>query len=82
MCNFIVSQITPVMLEKFRYGTFIFYGILTFGGGIFVWLCVPETKRLTLEEMDAIFGSLGFAEAVRINSLPPTSISGTMPQET
>lgn len=67
MCNFIVTQITPVMLQKLRYGTFIFYGILTFAGGIFVWLCVPETKRLTLEEMDAIFGSQGVAESVRIN---------------
>lgn len=54
------------MLQRLRYGTFIFYGILTFAGGVFVWLCVPETKRLTLEEMDAIFGSLGVAESVRI----------------
>lgn len=81
MCNFIVSQITPVMLEKFKYGTFIFYGILTFGGGVFVWLCVPETKRLTLEEMDAIFGSVGVAEAVRITSLTSFSIGCTSPQE-
>lgn len=80
MCNFIVSQITPVMLEKFKHGAFIFYGILTFGGGLFVWLCVPETKRLTLEEMDAIFGSVGVAEAVRIPSLSSTFI-GCTPQE-
>lgn len=64
MCNFIVSQVTPVMLEKLKYGTFIFFGTLTFAGGLFVWLCVPETKRLTLEEMDLIFGSVGVAEAV------------------
>lgn len=68
------------MLERFKHGAFIFYGILTFGGGVFVWLCVPETKRLTLEEMDAIFGSVGVAEEVRIHSIPSTSICCT-PQE-
>lgn len=52
MCNFIVSQITPVMLEKLKYGTFVFFGILTFCGGIFIQLCVPDTKRLTLEDLD------------------------------
>jgi len=64
MSNFIVGQITPKMLEKIAYGTFIFFGALTFGGAVFVWLVVPETKRLTLEEMDVLFGSVGVAEAV------------------
>lgn len=64
MSNFIVSQITPVMLDKLQYGTFIFFGSLILGGALFVKLFVPETKRLTLEEMDLIFGSVGVAEAV------------------
>jgi len=65
MSNFIVGQITPIMLKKITYGTFIFFGILTFGGAVFIWLGVPETKRMTLEEMDVLFGSIGVAEAVR-----------------
>lgn len=52
------------MLEKIAYGTFIFFGLMTVGGFVFIWLYVPETKRLTLEEMDVLFGSLGVAEAV------------------
>ena len=64
MSNFIVGQITPDMLESLKYGTFIFFGLMTFGGGIFIWSYVPETKRLTLEEMDTLFGSVGVAEAV------------------
>ncbi|CAF9927986.1 MAG: hypothetical protein HETSPECPRED_006722 [Heterodermia speciosa] len=63
MSNFIVGQITPDMLESLKYGTFIFFGLMTFGGGIFIWSYVPETKRLTLEEMDTLFGSVGVAEA-------------------
>ena len=66
MSNFIVGQITPIMLQKITFGTFIFFGLLTFGGGAFVWFFVPETKRLTLEEMDVLFGSKGVAEAVSL----------------
>ena len=66
MSNFIVGQITPDMIEHLTYGTFIFFGLLTTGGVIFVWLVVPETKRLSLEEMDVIFGTQGVAEAVSI----------------
>ncbi|KAG8532544.1 uncharacterized protein KY384_002421 [Bacidia gigantensis] len=64
MSNFIVGQITPDMLESMKYGTFIFFGLLgCVGGFLFIWLVVPETKRLTLEEMDLVFGSKGVAEA-------------------
>lgn len=32
-------------------------------GGLFVIFFVPETKALTLEEMDEVFGSVGLAAA-------------------
>lgn len=69
MSNFIVGQIAPDMLEHITYGTFIFFGMMTFGGAVFLWFYVPETKRLTLEEMDIVFGSVGVARAVRNFSL-------------
>lgn len=52
------------MLKTLGYGMFLFYGMMTFGGFLFVWFVVPETKRLTLEEMDVLFGSVGTAQAV------------------
>ena len=64
MTNFIVGQITPDMLKSLKYGMFIFFGLMSFGGFLFVLLVVPETKRLTLEEMDILFGSPGTAQAV------------------
>ncbi|MCJ1338023.1 hypothetical protein MMC09_003307 [Bachmanniomyces sp. S44760] len=63
MSNFIVGQITPDMLSSITYGTFIFFGVLTFMGVAFIAFYVPETKRLTLEEMDIKFGSIGAAAA-------------------
>jgi MFS family permease len=61
MNNFIIGQITPELLESITYGTYILFGLLTFVGAAFIWFFVPETKRLTLEEMDTIFGSEGAA---------------------
>jgi len=63
MNNFIVGQVTPDMIAGITYGTYLLFGILTFCGAAFVWFFVPETKRLTLEEMDVIFGSQGTAQA-------------------
>lgn len=49
--NFIVGQVTPDMLTAMPYGTYILFGLLTYLGAAFIWFFVPETKRLTLEEM-------------------------------
>jgi hypothetical protein len=61
--SFIVGQVTPDMIEGIRYGTFILFGVLISLGAAFIWFYVPETKRLTLEEMDTVFGSSGVAAA-------------------
>ncbi|CAK1356225.1 putative polyol transporter 3 [Cercospora beticola] len=63
MMNFVVGQVTPDMLTSLRYGTYIFFGGLTFLGAAFIWKFFPETKGLSLEEMDVLFGSKGFAQA-------------------
>jgi hypothetical protein len=50
MNNFIVGQVTPDMLQNIKYGTYIFFGILTFLGAGFIAFLVPETKQLSLGE--------------------------------
>jgi hypothetical protein len=44
-------------LEKITYGTYILFGSFIILGAAFIWFFVPETKRLTLEEMDTVFGT-------------------------
>ncbi|KAL1848643.1 hypothetical protein Plec18170_007953 [Paecilomyces lecythidis] len=61
MNNFIVGQVTPDMLTGITYGTYIFFGLITTLGALFIAFMVPETKQLSLEEMDVIFGSEGTA---------------------
>ena len=63
MNNFIVGQVTPTMIQNLGFGTFVFFGAFSFVGGLFILFLVPETKGLTLEEMDQVFGSVGLAAA-------------------
>lgn len=44
------------MVSSMTYGTFIFFGLVCFIGALFIHFAVPETKNLTLEEMDEVFG--------------------------
>jgi hypothetical protein len=62
MNNFIIGQITPDLLQHLRWGTYILFGMLSFGGAAFIYF-FPETKGLSLEEMDVLFGSAGVAAA-------------------
>ncbi|KAI0091226.1 general substrate transporter [Irpex rosettiformis] len=63
MNNFIVGQVTPTMLQHLGFGTFLFFGVFSFLGGLFILFFVPETKGLSLEEMDEVFGAQGLATA-------------------
>jgi len=61
MNNFIVGQVTPTMMNHIGFGTFVFFGSFSFLGALFILFFVPETKGLTLEEMDDVFGSEALA---------------------
>lgn len=63
MNNFIVGQVTPDMLSRIGYWTYVLFALLTYLSAAFIWFYVPETKRLSLEEMDLVFGSDGTTQA-------------------
>ncbi|RDL35290.1 MFS general substrate transporter [Venustampulla echinocandica] len=57
--NFVVAQAVPHMLVnvgKGGYGTYFIFGSFCFAMFFFVWFLIPETKGLSLERMDDIFG--------------------------
>lgn len=76
MNNFIVGQVTPDMLEGITYGTYILFGLLTLMGAAFIWFFVPETKRLSLEEMVRLHSTLlpSDTNQSRISSLVPREL--------
>ncbi|KAL2000978.1 hypothetical protein VTN02DRAFT_2379 [Thermoascus thermophilus] len=60
--NFVVARAVPNMLATVGsngYGTYIIFACFCFSMGIFVWFFVPETKGVSLERMDDIFGGTG-----------------------
>ncbi|KAL3425564.1 D-xylose-proton symporter (hexose transporter) [Phlyctema vagabunda] len=56
MMNFVIGQVTPNMLDKLKFGTYIFFGAFCLLMFLWVLLFVPETRYKTLEEMDVVFG--------------------------
>lgn len=57
--NFVVARATPNMMATVGeggYGTYFIYGSFCFSMFFFTWFFVPETKGVSLEKMDEIFG--------------------------
>ncbi|KAF3197416.1 hypothetical protein TWF679_003198 [Orbilia oligospora] len=58
--NFAVSRATPPMLVhvgRSGFGTYFIFGSFNFAMCVFVWFLVPETKGISLERMDELFGA-------------------------
>ena len=63
--NFAVARATPVMLQTVGangYGTYFIYGSFCFVMAIGVYFLLPETKGISLERMDELFGVANFAD--------------------
>ncbi|KAI9649993.1 hypothetical protein NHQ30_000006 [Ciborinia camelliae] len=57
--NFVVAKAVPTMLVtvgRAGYGTYFIFGTFCFSMFFFVYFLIPETKGLSLEKMDTLFG--------------------------
>ncbi|KAF2832947.1 MFS sugar transporter-like protein [Ophiobolus disseminans] len=54
--NSIVQQFFPIFLKNEGFYAFYMFAAINFLLAVFVYFCVPETKQVSLEEMDAVFG--------------------------
>jgi len=55
--NAVVSKIAPLILAKISYYTYIVWAGFCVIMAIFTIFCVPETKGLTLEQIEVLFGA-------------------------
>jgi sugar transport protein len=70
MMNFVVGQVTPNMLDKLKFGTYIFFGAFCLLMFLWVLFMVPETRFKSLEEMDLVFGdNSGQVDRQRMNEV-------------
>jgi MFS family permease len=56
--NSIVQQFFPVFLKNEGFDAFYMFAAINVLLAAFVWFFVPETKQVSLEEMDAVFGGV------------------------
>lgn len=56
--NFVITQITPRAINSIGWKTFIMFGCFCFGNFLFSFFFIKETKGLTLEAMDVLFGTI------------------------
>ncbi|CEJ56450.1 hypothetical protein PMG11_02656 [Penicillium brasilianum] len=66
--NFVIARSVPYMISNISFGTYFVFAACTTLSVPFVWLMIPETKGLSLEEVDLLFED-------RIFSLRPRSSS-------
>ncbi|KFZ06244.1 hypothetical protein V501_07588 [Pseudogymnoascus sp. VKM F-4519 (FW-2642)] len=62
LANTCIGFAVPQMQVSIGFGTYIFFASFCFIAAIFSYFCVPETKGLTLEQMDSAFGDDAAAE--------------------
>ncbi|KAF7886692.1 uncharacterized protein EAF02_003339 [Botrytis sinoallii] len=69
--NFVVAKAVPTMLVtvgRAGYGTYFIFGTFCFSMFFFVWFLIPETKGLSLEKMDDLFGVTAMAHKGDVES--------------
>lgn len=82
LCNFIVGQCAPILLELISWRLYLIHALSCLVSFLVVWLFYPETKGLSLEDMDSVFGDKSAASSYisRNNSSGSSSSSVTSSQ--
>lgn len=61
--NFTVVMITPIMIDRIKWGTYLFFAAVNASFIPFIYFFYPETRLRSLEEIDFIFAK-GFEENI------------------
>ena len=56
--NFVVTRMTPAAINNIGWRTFIMFGVFCLAMAVWIFFFVKETKGLTLEGMDVLFGNV------------------------
>ncbi|KAI7608933.1 hypothetical protein KC343_g12512 [Hortaea werneckii] len=57
LLNFVIARSVPYMITDIGYGTYFVFASFITVGIVWIYFFVPETKGLSLEDMDILFGS-------------------------
>ncbi|TVY46111.1 Quinate permease [Lachnellula subtilissima] len=62
VANSVFQQFFPTFLKNCGFKTFYFFFAINLCLAAFVWFLIPETKKVSLEEIDVIFGGSNHVE--------------------
>lgn len=68
VANTIMQQFFPIFLDNEGFYAFYMFAGINFLLAIFVYFFIPETKQVSLEEIDALFGAPTTSRRARICS--------------
>lgn len=57
LCNFVVVKLTPIALERIGWKVYVIFALLNLAWLPVIALFLPETKGLTLEQVDELFAT-------------------------
>ncbi|KAI6043445.1 general substrate transporter [Pisolithus marmoratus] len=66
--NFLIGLVTPPLIQSSARGTFFLFGTACFAAYFWSTYLVPETAGVSLEEMDAVFGTTAGKEDGRVKA--------------
>ncbi|EKM78840.1 hypothetical protein AGABI1DRAFT_114418 [Agaricus bisporus var. burnettii JB137-S8] len=53
--GFVISKVTPIMLDRIKYGTFLLFGFCCMIVATWAYFCLPETSGFALEDIKYLF---------------------------
>ncbi|EKM78841.1 hypothetical protein AGABI1DRAFT_129120 [Agaricus bisporus var. burnettii JB137-S8] len=53
--GFVILKVTPIMLDRIKYGTFLFFGSFCMVVATWAYFCLPETSGFALEDIKYLF---------------------------
>lgn len=53
--TYVIAQITPIMLNRITYGTYLVFGVASFIMVVWVYIFIPETTGYPLEDIKYLF---------------------------
>ncbi|KAG2031277.1 general substrate transporter [Suillus americanus] len=53
--TYVIAQITPIMLNRITYGTYLVFGVASFIMAVWVYIFIPETTGYPLEDIKYLF---------------------------
>lgn len=54
MWNFFVVMMSPIFINRLKWGTYLFFAVLSYSFVFVVWKWYPETSNISLEDIDKV----------------------------